>query len=142
MQHDDYWATRTGRWRRALRNQDAPSFCDRLYEVIRADIEAGALPGGARLPSVERVATELAVQKSSVTAAYERMRRDSLAEVRSDGDWHVVEPRHRTRLLGDATQIRLEAALLRSVREVTAKGISANEPRRVADAAHVNDKER
>jgi len=44
--------------------------------------------------------------------------------------------------LGDATQIRLEAALLRSVREVTARGISANEPRRVADAAQVNDKER
>jgi len=141
MQHDDYWATRTGRWRRALRNQDAPSFCDRLYEVIKADIEAGALPGGARLPSVARVATELAVQKSSVTAAYDRMRRDSLAEVRSDGDWHVVS-RGQDAALGDATQIRLEAALLRSVREVAARGISANEPRRVADAARVDDKER
>jgi len=81
------------------------------------------------------------VQKSSVTAAYDRMRRDSLAEVRSDGDWHVVS-RGQDALLGDATQIRLEAALLRSVREVTARGISANEPRRVADAAQVNDKER
>ena len=141
MQHDDYWATRTGRWRRALRNQEAPSFCDRLYEVIKADIEAGALPGGARLPSIERVAAELAVQKSSVTAAYERMRRDSLAEVRSGGDWHVVSGGEE-HLLGDATQIRLEAALLKSVREVAAKGMAANEPRRVADAAHMNDKDR
>ena len=141
MQHDDYWATRTGRWRRALRNQEAPSFCDRLYEVIRADIEAGALPGGVRLPSVERVAAELAVQKSSVMAAYERMRRDSLAEVRSGGDWHVVG-RGDEHVMGNATQIRLEAALLKSVREVAAKGMAANEPRRVADAAHLNDKER
>ena len=141
MQHDDYWATRTGRWRRALRGQEAPSFCDRLYEVIRADIDAGALPAGVRLPSVARVASELAVQKSSVAAVYERMQRECLAEVRSDGEWHVVT-RGQEQSLGDATQIRFEAALLKSVRDVTARGIAANEPHRVADAAHLNDKER
>ena len=141
MQHDDYWATRTGRWRRALRSQEAPSFCDRLYEVIRADIEAGALPAGARLPSVERVASELSVQKSSVAAVYERMQRESLTEVRRDGEWHVVTQGDEQRI-GDATQIAMEAALLKSVRDVAARGMAANEPRRVADAAHLNDKER
>jgi DNA-binding transcriptional MocR family regulator len=138
---DDYWATRTGRWRRALRSQEAPSFCDRLYEVIRADIEAGALPAGARLPSITRVASELAVQKSSVAAVYERMQREALAEVRHDGEWHVVS-RGVEHSMGDATQIRFEAALLKSVRDVAAKGIAANEPRRVADAAHLDEKER
>ena len=141
MQHDDYWATRTGRWRRALRSQEAPSFCDRLYEVIRADIEAGALPAGARLPSVERVASELSVQKSSVAAVYERMQRESLAEVRRDNEWHVVTHGDE-QLIGDATQIAMESALLKSVRDVAARGMAANEPRRVADAAHLNDKER
>jgi DNA-binding transcriptional regulator YhcF (GntR family) len=141
MQQDDYWATRTGRWRRALRRQEAPSFCDRLYEVIRADIEAGALPAGARLPSVARVASELGVQKCSVAAVYERMQREALAEVRRDGEWHVVG-RGDEHSMGDATQIRLETALLKAVRDVAAKGIAANEPRRVADAAHLNDKER
>jgi DNA-binding transcriptional regulator YhcF (GntR family) len=141
MQHDDYWATRTGRWRRALRSQEAPSFCDRLYEVIRADIEAGALPAGARLPAVERVASELSVQKSSVAAVYERMQRECLAEVRRDGEWHVVTHGDEQRI-GDATQIRMETALLKSVRDVAARGMAANEPRRVADAAHLNDKER
>jgi DNA-binding transcriptional regulator YhcF (GntR family) len=139
MQHDDYWATRTGRWRRALRGQEAPSFCDRLYEVIKADIGAGALPGGARLPSVARVAAELSVQKASVNAAYERMAREQLAELRNDGEWHVVsqgvEPH-----LGDATQIRMESALLRSVREVAAKGMAAHEPQRLSDVGHPNDR--
>jgi DNA-binding transcriptional regulator YhcF (GntR family) len=141
MQHDEYWATRTGRWRRALRSQEAPSFCDRLYEVIRADIEAGALPAGARLPAVERVASELSVQKSSVAAVYERMQRECLAEVSRDGEWHVVTQGDEQRI-GDATQIRMETALLKSVRDVAARGMAANEPRRVADAAHLNDKER
>ena len=59
---DEYWASRTGRWRRALRAaQQAPSMADRLYDVIHADIEAGALPAGAILPTPERVAQELTI---------------------------------------------------------------------------------
>jgi len=139
MQHDEYWATRTGRWRRALRSQEAPSFCDRLYEVIKTDIGAGVLPAGVRLPSVERVAAELSVQKSSVSAAYQRMAREQLAELRRDGEWHVASQGADANL-GDATQIRMEAALLRSVREVAAKGMAAHEPQRLTDAAHPQDR--
>src|SRR4026208_2338778 len=49
---DETGASRAGRWRRALRAaQQAPSMADRLYDVIHADIEAGALPAGAILPA-------------------------------------------------------------------------------------------
>jgi hypothetical protein len=38
---DEYWATRTGRWRRAMRGQTGPSLAERLYQVIRQDVEGG-----------------------------------------------------------------------------------------------------
>jgi DNA-binding transcriptional regulator YhcF (GntR family) len=135
MGHDDYWANRTGRWRRALRAQIAPSFADRLHDVIYTDIDQGALPAGTRLPTVEHVSTELAIPKAAVQDAYDRLVSEQHAELRSDGRLHVVA-RGEEANLGDATQIRLEAALLKSVREVAARGMAAHELREVAEATH------
>jgi DNA-binding transcriptional regulator YhcF (GntR family) len=135
MEHDDYWANRTGRWRRALRQQVAPSFADRLHDVIYADIDAGVLPTGARLPAIERVAAELSIPKSAVKSAYDRLVAELHAELRSDGELHVLS-RGQEEKLGDATQIRMERALIKSVREVAARGMSAHQLREVAEATH------
>src|SRR5512139_2891693 len=35
---EDYWATLTGRWRKAMQGRTGPSFADRLFDVIVADI--------------------------------------------------------------------------------------------------------
>ena len=70
---EDYWATRTGRWRKAMHGQQGPSFADRLFDVIVADIRAGALPAGALLPNAERVAGELMIAKDEVRSAYARL---------------------------------------------------------------------
>lgn len=39
---DDFWATRTGRWRVALRRLETPTVVDRLYAVVRRDVEQGS----------------------------------------------------------------------------------------------------
>jgi len=124
---DEYWASRTGRWRRALRAaQQAPSMADRLYDVIHADIEAGALPAGAILPAPERVAQELTIKPAAVEAAYARLQSEGHLESR-DGGALAIASRDGNVPLGDATQIRFEAALLHAVREAAARGMSTHE---------------
>lgn len=123
---DDYWATRTGRWRRALQNAPAPTLEDRLYQVIRLDVEAGALPAGALLPARERVAADLAIAPAEVEAAYARLLSDGVLETRSDGALCIAS-RGADAQVGDATQIRFEAALLKAVREAAARGLSTAE---------------
>lgn len=123
---DDYWATRTGRWRRALRGQHAPSMADRLYDVIHSDIEVGALPAGAILPCTERVANELTIEVAAVEAAYARLLSEGRLEKR-DGGALAIATRGGKSDVGDATQIRFEEALLRAVREAAARGLSTQE---------------
>ena len=123
---DEYWATRTGRWRRAMRVQHGPSLAERLFQVIRKDVEAGLLPAGALLPTGERVAGELAIEPADVKAAYARLLADGLLEERVDGVLCIARQGSET-TVGDATQIRFEAALLKAVREAAARGLSSTE---------------
>ena len=84
---EEYWGTRTGRWRRAMLNATAPSLAERLYAVIRVDVEKGQLPAGALLPTAGRVAAELAIEPADVEAAYTRLLAEGLLETR-DGAAH------------------------------------------------------
>ena len=79
------WATRTGRWRRAVREKSALPLEERLYRVIRADIETGTLPAGALLPSSERVAQELAIEEITVQSAFARLLEEGLLAVGEGG---------------------------------------------------------
>lgn len=122
----EYWATRTGRWRRAMHGHEGPSLAERLYQVIRQDVDAGQLPAGALLPTGERVAGELAIEPADVQAAYARLLVDGLLEERVDGVLCIAS-QGREAIVGDATQIRFEAALLQAVREAAARGLSSTE---------------
>jgi len=133
---EEYWATRTGRWRRALRGQEGPSLAERLYQVIHHDVEAGQLPAGALLPSSERVAGELAIEPGDVQVAYERLLADGILEQRVDG-LLCITSRGRETNVGDQTQIRFEAALLKAVREAAARGLSSAEATGMFKAAMV-----
>lgn len=124
---EDYWATRTGRWRKAMQGRTGPSFADRLFGVIVADIRVGALPAGALLPGVERVAGELMIPMQEVRAAYARLLAEGVIAERSDGVLSIPAPDGREASVGDATQIRFEAALLKAVREAAARGLSASD---------------
>ena len=123
---DEYWATRTGRWRRAMHGHEGPSLAERLQQVIRQDVEAGQLPAGALLPTSERVAAELVIEPANVRAAYARLLADGLLEERVDGVLCIAS-QGRESTVGDATQIRFEAALLKAVREAAARGLSSAE---------------
>jgi DNA-binding transcriptional regulator YhcF (GntR family) len=123
---EDYWATRTGRWRRAMQGQAGPSLAERLYQVIRNDVEAGQLPAGALLPTSERVAGELAIMPADVQAAYGRLLAERCIEERADGSLCISSQGRETNV-GDATQIRFEAALIKAVREAAARGLSSTE---------------
>jgi DNA-binding transcriptional regulator YhcF (GntR family) len=121
---EEYWATRTGRWRKAMHGQTGPSFADRLFDVIVADIRAGALPAGALLPNAERVAGELMIPADEVRSAYARLLAHDVIGERSGGVLYIPSPNGQDASVGDATQIRFEAALLKAVREAAARGLS------------------
>jgi DNA-binding transcriptional regulator YhcF (GntR family) len=121
---EDYWATRTGRWRKAMHGRSGPSFADRLFDVIVADIRAGALPAGALLPNAERVAGELMIPADDVRSAYARLLSEDVIAERSDGVLCIPAPNGQDASVGDATQVRFEAALLKAVREAAARGLS------------------
>ncbi len=122
----DYWATRTGRWRQAMQTVNAPTLGDRLYEVIRKDVTAGLLPPGALLPAPERVASDLLIPTRDVQAAYGRLLAAGCVEERSDGALCISRNGEEVSV-GDATQIRFEAALIRAVREAAARGLTTSE---------------
>ena len=89
---DEYWATRTGRWRRAMQGQAGPGLAERLYQVIRQDVDAGQLPAGALLPTSERVAVNWRSKPADVRAAYARLLAEGCLEERADGVAVHCEP--------------------------------------------------
>lgn len=102
--------TRTGRWRRALRGQSTLSLEERLYRVIRSDIEAGTLPAGALMPSSERVAQEIALQETDVQSALTRLLVEGLRAVRYGG--HIcTASQGQTSTVGDDGMIYLKQAV-------------------------------
>ena len=58
--------------------------------ALRARIESRALPRGARLPSVRRLAEELGVSKSTVVEAYDRLAAESAVEARRGSGFYVA----------------------------------------------------
>ncbi len=139
---EQYWATRTGRWRKAMLAQGGPTLAERLYAVVKSDVSKGELPVGALLPPVERVARELMVPVEDVRSAYARLVADNVIVQRDSGDLCVPpregEPEGH---VGDATQIRFEAALLRAVREAAARGLSSSDATGLFKAAMLRIRE-
>ena len=128
---DRYWATRTGRWRQALKDHATSPLDERVYQVVRHDIEAGQLPAGAIMPIAQRVAEELAIDESAVDRAYRRLATEAWLERDKEGVLRIASRRNddgaQQASVGDQTQIRFEAALFRAVREAAARGLSAQE---------------
>jgi len=119
-----------------MKGLTAPSLADRLYEVIRKDVQEGQLPHGAILPTSERVASELMLKPDDVQAAYARLLSEGHIEERDKGRLCIVG-HGRDASIGDATQIRFEAALLKAVREAAARGLSSTEATGMFKAAAI-----
>ncbi len=61
-----------------------------VVAALRSRIESRALPRGARLPSVRRLAEELGVSKSTVVEAYDRLAAESAVEARRGSGFYVA----------------------------------------------------
>lgn len=108
-----------------MRNQTAPTVAERLYVVIQADVEQGALPAGVILPPEERVAQQLAIDAAEVRDVYARLVSEGVIARKTHGVAYVPARDGETAPeRGAATQIRFEAALLQAVREAAAQGLS------------------
>jgi DNA-binding transcriptional MocR family regulator len=69
---------------------------DRLADAVAAAVERGELAPGAVLPTERRLAEHLAVSRSTVVAAYGRLKRDGLLASRQGrGTWVPGLPRDR-----------------------------------------------
>jgi DNA-binding transcriptional regulator YhcF (GntR family) len=119
-----------------MQGQEGPSLAERLHQVIRKDVEAGQLPAGAFLPTCDRIAGELAIEAADVEGAYARLLADGCLEERANGTL-CISSQGRDTNVGDVTQIRFEAALLKAVREAAARGLSSTEATGMFKAALV-----
>ena len=102
---------------------------ERLYRVNRFDIESGALPAGALLPSSgvrNALAQELALQETEVQSALARLLIEGLLAVR-DGGQICIANQGQAKTVGDDTQRRFEASLFKAMREAQARGLSSTE---------------
>ncbi|MDE3177852.1 MAG: PLP-dependent aminotransferase family protein [Pseudomonadota bacterium] len=71
-------------------NAPAPNRVGLVLAALRARIDSRALPRGARLPSVRRLAEELGVSKSTVVEAYDRLAAESAVEPRRGSGFYVA----------------------------------------------------
>jgi DNA-binding transcriptional regulator YhcF (GntR family) len=126
--NEQNWATRTGRWRRTMRRlaQDNPPITERLYLAIREDIDSGHMPGGALLPAAAAVSSELALDVNTVKTVYARLAEEGVVLAEQGGRLRI-RPTADSSSVGEGTQIRFEAALIKAVREAAARGLSSAE---------------
>jgi DNA-binding transcriptional MocR family regulator len=64
----------------------------RVVAALRVRIDSRALGKGAKLPSVRRLAEQLAVSKSTVVEAFDRLAAEGLVEARRGSGFYVAAP--------------------------------------------------
>ena len=62
-----------------------------IYDRLRAQIADGTLPTGAPVPSTRGLAAELVVSRTTVTAAFEQLAAEAVANRRFDKFWAQEE---------------------------------------------------
>lgn len=102
------------------------------YEQLRvqviAQITSGELAGGARLPTVRRLADDLGLAANTVARAYRELEADGFIETRGRGGTLV-------RAQGDHAQVAVQEAARAYAARVQALGVSAADALRYARAA-------
>jgi GntR family transcriptional regulator len=115
-----------------------------LMEQVKHAVETGAVRAGEQLPTIRRVAEELAMNPNTVARAYRDLEREGIIEVRHGSGAYVAE-RART---ADVEAIRRTSQLMsRVVKEGRALGLVEPELRRIfenelAGAAEVSTERR
>jgi GntR family transcriptional regulator len=100
-----------------------------LIEQIKHAVDTGAVREGEQLPTIRKVAEELAMNPNTVARAYRELERDGVIEVRHGLGAYVAEPRASS---AKSIEIRKAGAVLRpAIEKGVALGLSESELRRV-----------
>ena len=74
-----------------LDRASAVPLADQIESRLRALIESGQLPSGARLTSIRALATQLGVSPNTVVTAYDRLVAQGLVDSRGTAGFFVCE---------------------------------------------------
>jgi DNA-binding transcriptional regulator YhcF (GntR family) len=119
----DFWVSRTGRWRIRLREESQGETHERLFRVLRDEIEDGRLPPGAIVPPTVRVAEELRIDAAEVGKAFQKLLQEGLLQQRENGRICVSDASGNA-TVGDQTQVLFENNLIQAARYATQMGMS------------------
>ena len=67
------------------------TLCDQLFEALRAEIGAGGIKPGERMPSKRQLAQHLSISTATVEAAYGRLTSEGWCESRPRSGMYVCE---------------------------------------------------
>jgi GntR family transcriptional regulator len=100
-----------------------------LMEQVKHAVETGAIQGGEQLPTIRKIAEELAMNPNTVARAYRELESEGIIEVRHGSGAYVAEPK--TSFAKAAAIRRAGEALRHAVEKGRALGLSESELRRV-----------
>jgi GntR family transcriptional regulator len=102
-----------------------------LMEQIKHAVETGAVRAGEQLPTIRKVAEDLAMNPNTVARAYRDLEHEGVIEVRHGSGAYILEPGKSSK----AASIRRSAEILRpSIEKAIALGLSEPELRRVFES--------
>jgi GntR family transcriptional regulator len=100
-----------------------------LMEQIKHAVDTGAVRAGEQLPTIRRIAEELAMNPNTVAKAYRELEREGIIDVRHGSGAYVAEPKAPST---KSVAIRKAAESLREAIETgQTLGLSESELRRV-----------
>jgi GntR family transcriptional regulator len=100
-----------------------------LMEQIKHAVDTGAIRAGEQLPTIRKIASELAMNPNTAAKAYCELEREGVIEVRHGSGTYVAEPKTSS---GKAATIRSVCEVLRqAIQKGMARGLSESELRRV-----------
>ena len=75
----------------ALDAASAVPLYEQLYQSLAAEMRAGAIPAGTRMPGKRRLAAELSVSVNTVDAAYQILAAEGYLEPKERSGFYVQE---------------------------------------------------
>ncbi len=100
-----------------------------LMEQVKHAVETGAIRGGEQLPTIRKIAEDLAMNPNTVARAYRELESEGLIEVRHGSGAYVAEPK--TSSAKAAAIRRAGEALRQAIEKGRALDLSESELRRV-----------
>lgn len=103
-----------------------------LMEQIKHAVDTGAIRAGEQLPTIRKIASELAMNPNTAARAYRELEREGVIEVRHGSGAYVAEPKTSS---GKTAAIRKASEVLRhAIEKGAALGLSEPQLRRVFES--------